>query len=403
MNSYNYRVITKEGREKKGSIDAESREKAAHSLKSEGNTILSLEQGNIFTRDISFGGKKVKSRDLSVFCRQFNSLLRAGVSIVTSLEMLADQTENKRMKHAILNVRDNVEKGDTLAGAMRREQKVFPPLLVSMLEAGEASGNVEVSLARMAEHFEKDTKIKGMLKKSMMYPIILLCVALVVVIVMVTVVIPNFAKMFESMDSELPLITRIMLAVSDFIVNYWYLLILGIGAIIGAFIWYKKTPHGARTLARIGLKIPVFGKLQSKTAAARFARTFSTMLSSGMPMVEAMNMTAKTMDNVLYADALHDAAMQIQRGMSISQPLKASGLFPPLIIHMVGIGEETGNLEEMLDNSAKYYDEEVEMTTQQVMALMEPLIIVVMAAVVILLLAAIYGPVTQMYNDLSNI
>lgn len=401
MNSYTYRVITRDGKEKKGSIDADTKEKATQILKSEGNTILNLDQGNIFTKDISFGGKKVKSRDLSVFCRQFHSLLKAGVSIISSLEMLADQTENKRLKLATLNVRDSVEKGETLAGSMRRESKVYPSLLISMLEAGEVSGNIEVSLSRMAEHFEKDTRIKGMLKKAMMYPIVLLIVALAVVIVMVVVVLPGFASMFSQLGTDLPLVTRLLLVFSDFIKEFWYLLILGIIGILGGLRYYKKTDSGSRILAKISLRIPIFGKLHKKTATARFARTFSTMLSSGMPMVEAMNITAKTMDNVLYRDVLNNTALQIQRGLPLSQPLKASGLFPPLIIHMVGIGEETGSLEEMLDNCARYYDEEVEMTTQQVMALMEPIIIVVMAVIVIILLAAIYGPIASLYNALG--
>ena len=211
MANFTYRVITREGKEKKGSLEADTREKAMVALKSDGNTVLQLNTGSILNKEISFGGgRKVKSRDFSVFCRQFHSLLQAGVGIVSALDMLSDQTENKRLQTAVMNVRDNVQKGETLAGAMKRES-VFPSLLVSMIEAGEASGNIESSLQNMSEHFEKDARIKGMLKKAMIYPIVLLVVAIGVLIVMVVAVIPSFAEMFSDMDSKLPPVTQALL------------------------------------------------------------------------------------------------------------------------------------------------------------------------------------------------
>ncbi len=402
MANFTYRVINKEGKEKKGSIEADSKERAIATLRNEGNTVLSLAAGSVLNKEISFGGKKVKSRDFSVFCRQFNSLLTAGVGVVPALEMLADQTENKALQEAVRNVHDSVQKGDTLAGSMKKE-KVFPPLLVSMVEAGEASGNIEISLERMSEHFEKDTRVKGLLKKAMIYPIVILVVAIIVLVVMVVGVLPSFAEMFSDMDTELPGITRALLSLSDILKNYWYIIIAGIVGIVVALRLYGKTETGKRVFARLVLKLPVFGKLNVKTACARFARTFSTMLASGMPMLEAMEITSRTIGNILYQDALEETTTQIQRGVSLTQPLKKSGLFPALVVHMVGIGEETGNLEGMLNNTAKYYDEEVELATQQVMALIEPMIIIVMAGIVILILAAIYGPIIKMYQTLGTV
>ena len=383
MGNYSYKIITKEGKEKKGAVEAQDKNTAYLQLRSEGNTVLSLEEGSSLNKEISFGGvkKKVKSKDLSVFCRQFNSLLKAGVSIIMALDMLGDQTENKTLKQAIYNVRDGVQKGVTLANSMKKET-CFPDLLISMMEAGEQSGNVETALIRMSEHFEKDTKVKAMLKKAMMYPIILGIVAIAVLVVMVVVVIPSFSKMFADMDTGLPGITKALLAMSDFIRGYWYIIIAVIAAITIGIKTFKKTKTGIYFFANLGVKMPAFGNLTIKTAAARFARTFSTMLSSGMPMIEAMEITAKTMDNQLFKDALNDCALQIQRGVPLTAPLKKSGLFPPLILHMVGIGEESGNLEEMLNNCATYFDEEVESATQQVMALMEPMIIIVLAGIV---------------------
>lgn len=403
MGNYSYKIITKEGKEKKGAVEAQDKNTAYLQLRSEGNTVLSLEEGSSLNKEISFGGrkKKVKSKDLSVFCRQFNSLLKAGVSIIMSLDMLGDQTENKTLKQAIYNVRDGVQKGETLANSMKKES-CFPDLLISMMEAGEQSGNVETSLIRMSEHFEKDTKVKAMLKKAMMYPIILGIVAIAVLVVMVVVVIPSFSKMFADMDTGLPGITVALLAMSDFIRGYWYIIIAVIVALTIGIKTFKKTKTGIYFFANLGVKMPAFGNLTIKTASARFARTFSTMLSSGMPMIEAMEITAKTMDNQLFKDALNDCALQIQRGVPLTAPLKKSGLFPPLILHMVGIGEESGNLEEMLNNCATYFDEEVESATQQVMALMEPMIIIVLAGIVCLILAAIYGPMITMYNAMGN-
>ena len=400
MANFTYKVINKEGKEKKGAIEADTREKALAELKSEGNTVLSLNTGSILNKEISFGKKKVKPRDLSVFCRQFNSLLRAGVSIVMSLGMLAEQTENKTLQQAIFNVRDGVQKGDSLASSMKKET-VFPGLLVSMMEAGESSGNIESSLDRMAEHFERDTKIKALLKKTMMYPIILLTVAVGVLVVMLVTVIPKFANMFKDLDADLPGITKAMMGLSDVLKNYWYIFVIVIAALVFAFRTFGKSNTGKVFFSKLKLKLPVFGKLNQKTASARFARTFGTMLSSGMPMVQAMEITAKTMDNYLFKEALNNAVIQIQRGLPLSQILKSSGLFPPLIIHMVGIGEESGNLEEMLNNSARYYDEEVEMATQQVMALMEPMVIIVLAVIVCLILASIYGPIVTLYGSLG--
>ncbi len=400
MSTYVYKVINSDGKEKKGTIDSESKQKAMSLLKSQGNTIISVEEGSALNKEITIGRKKVKSRDLSVFCRQFNSLLSAGVGVVPSLHMLAEQTENKTMKAAINNVHDNVQKGESLAGAMKREE-VYPDILTSMMAAGEASGNMETSLERMSEHFEKDTRIKGMLKKAMIYPIVLLAVAVVVLVIMVVAVIPSFASMFEDLDTELPFLTRALLSMSDFIKSKWFILLAVIGVIVVAYKMFSSSPSGKRTIATVQLKLPVFGELKRKTESARFSRTFATMLASGMSMVEAMTITSRTMESLLYKEALDETIVQIQRGVSLSQPLQKSGLFPPLIIHMVGIGEETGSLEEMLMNCAKYYDEEVELATQQVMALLEPMIIIVMALIVCVILGAIYGPMATMYDALG--
>ena len=401
MGNYVYKVINKDGKEKKGTIESDSKEKAVLALKTEGNTIISVEEGSVLNTEIKFGGPKVKSRDLSVFCRQFYSLLVAGVAVVPALNMLSEQTGNKTLKAAIANMHDSVRKGENLANSMKKEG-VFPDSMVSMIAAGETSGNLESALTRMAEHFEKDTKVKGMVKKAMIYPIILLVVAIGVLVLMCLMVIPSFAGMFADMGSDLPGLTKALLSFSDALQKYWYIFLIVIGGLAFGIKYFSGTEKGKRLFARIGMRIPVFGTLQIKSESARFARTLSTMLASGMSMVEAMEITSRTMSNILYKEALDEATVQIQRGVPLTEPLKKCGLFPPLIIHMVGIGEETGCLDEMLNNCAKYYDEETELATQQLMSLMEPMIIIVMAVIVVVILGAIYGPMVSLYDSLGT-
>ena len=400
MGNYVYKVITKDGKEKKGTVESNSKEKAILTLKQEGNTIISVEEGSVLNKELKIGGKKIKARDVGVFCRQFNSLLTAGVSVVASLGMLAEQTENKTMAVAIQNMHASVQKGENLSNSMRKEG-VFPPVLISMISAGEASGNLEGSLVRMAEHFEKDAKLKGMVKKAMIYPIVLLAVAVIVLVIMVVAVIPSFSDMFADMGSKLPGLTQALLDLSEFIQNYWYIVVIVVVALVAAYKIYTNSDNGKRTMAVLQMKLPGLGNLNTKSESARFARTLSTMLASGMTMVEAMEITSSTMGNILFREALEESTVQIQRGVSLSDSMKKCELFPPLILHMVGIGEETGNLEEMLNNCANYYEEETELATQSLMAMMEPMIIIVLAVIVCVILGAIYGPMITMYNELG--
>ena len=401
MAEFTYQVIDKNGKTKKGNIEADSLERAKSMLKADGSTIIKIDEASLLNKEISFGGggKKVKTRDLGVFCKQFKSILHAGIGMIDALDMLSQQTTNKRLQESLKNVRDNVQKGETLSGAMKKEgNKVFPNILINMMEAGEASGSLEIALDRMSTHFDKDAKLKGMVKKAMMYPIVLLCVAAIIVVIMLVKVLPSFAGTFASMGSELPAYTRFVMGLSDSLVDTWYIWVVVIAAIVIGYKAYAGSESGSRVVARIKIKIPVFGQLTVKTECARFSRTLATLLAAGMPLIEAIEITGRTLDNVLYKDALNEAVKQVQRGAPLSAPLKASGLFPPLVLHMLAIGEESGNVEEMLDNVASYYDEEVELTTQQATALMEPLTIVVMAVVVVAIIAAIYAPILDMYN-----
>ncbi len=401
MADFSYIAIEKNGREVRGSMEADSREKVEVKLRGQGLIPLEIQEQNAFQKDIKFG-KKVKTKDLSLFCRQFVSMLRAGVSIMDSLEMLSAQTENKTLSTAIAGMKTEIGKGTTLSEAMAMQGDVFPTMLINMVEAGENSGSIDQSLERMAVQFEKSNKLKGLLKKAMIYPAVLLAVTFVIFIVIVTYVIPKYMEMFEGTNLEMPLITRALMGLSDFIINHAVLLVVSIIALILLIVQWKKTESGKVFFGKLAIRIPVFKKLNVKTYCSSFARTLSTLMLAGIPMIDAVDSVAKTMTNILYRDELLRAKEEIAKGIPLSEPLKVGGMFPPMVVHMMSIGEETGEIEEMLDRLADYYDEEVEMTTQNVVALLEPMIIIFMAIIVLILIAAIMGPMLMIYNNAGS-
>ncbi|MBH1939781.1 type II secretion system F family protein [Mobilitalea sibirica] len=403
MAGYAYIAIDMNGKERKGKMEAPDEEKVFHSLKADGYFPVSIKELGILSRDINIQiTNPVKPRDLSVFTRQFVSILNAGVPIVTALDMLVEQTENKTLRKAISSTLLLVEKGERLADAMRNQGKIFPPVFINMVEAGETSGSLEVALERMAVHFEKEAKLKALLKKASVYPASLGIISLAVIVLMLAFVIPTFMDMFADMDMEMPKVTLAIMSASNFLINRWYF-VLGIIVIISvALIIYKNTYSGKMVFAKIGLKLPLIGKLNIKTASARFSRTLSTLLAAGIPLMDAIDITARTMDNILIKKMLMQSKEEVARGVPLSIPLMSSGIFPPMVYHMTKIGEETGNIEVMLNKIADYYDEEVEVATQALVAAMEPLIIIIMAVVVGGLILAILQPMFSMYEQMDS-
>lgn len=403
MESFNYEVVQPNGKSKSGTIEAQNLEAAKAKLSSDGSLIVKLAQANALNKDIDIHiGKAVKPRELGVFCRQFESILNAGVTVIAALDMLANQTENKAFKKAIKSVSNEVQRGETLADAMSHYPKIFPEIMIHMVSAGEASGSMDTTFSRLAEHFEKDAHLKGMIMKSMIYPIILIIVIIVVVAIMMIKIVPTFTESFDDLGGgELPAITKFVMSVSDFFVNYWYVMILGVAGIILAYTAVKKTESGAMLIGRIALKIPLFGTLSIKTASARLTRTLSTLMASGIQMVDAVEIVRKIMTNEVVKQALKKAEEDVTHGLPLSKPLTDSGVFPPVVSHMIEIGEQTGNMEDMLDKIADYYDDEVEMATEALMAALEPIIIVIMAIVVVPIVLAIMLPIYSMYNNIG--
>lgn len=404
MAEFNYLVVDKTGKEKKGNMQAETVDEVRAKLKSEGFTVVNVTKASALTKEINITiGKAVKPRDLSVFCRQFISMVRAGVTILDTLDMLADQTENVAMAKAIRGVHTEIRKGETLSEALSKYPKVFPDIMCSMVAAGEASGKLDIAFERMATHFEKSAKLKAIVKKAMVYPIIVMIVAVVVIIVMLVKVIPAYSDMFDQLGGELPWLTRAVVAVSDFIMHDWFWIIVVLAAAIAALSVFKKTITGQIVFGTISRKLPVFGKLTIKQASSNYARTLSTLIYSGLPMMDALAITANTMSNYLYKQALNHAREEVAKGVSLSEPIMQCGLFPPMVGHMTRIGEETGDLEGMLNRLADYYDEEVEMSTQTVIAALEPMIILLLAAIVIVIIGAVMLPMFEMYGQMDNL
>lgn len=406
MASFSYVAVDSKGKQVKASIEADNQIKASEMLKKEGLTVIELKEQGMLDKDINLGSlfkKKVKVRDLSLFCRQFVSLHRAGVTIIDTMRMLTEQTENPALREALKEVSASVQKGETLASAMRARSDIFPPLLAHMVAAGEASGSLDVAFERMAVQFEQSAKINAMIKKAMVYPIMVLAVAVVVIIVMLTFVVPTFMEMFADMDIEMPKITLMVVAASDFMQAHWIVIVLVIIGLVIFFRYFSQTATGKGIIHKVLIKAPLFGDLTIKSSSAKFARNLSTMLAAGISMPDAVQIVGDTMNNIYYEECMRNAKNDVMQGVPLSTPLEKSGLFPPMVYHMTRIGEETGNTEDMLNTLADYYEEEVEMATQSLMAALEPLIIIILAGVCGTIIGAVIAPMGAMYEGLDSL
>lgn len=404
MATFGYEAIDKTGKVTKGNIEAESTEKARQEIKQQGLTVLELKEKSLLTKDINLQiGGYPTPRDLSVFCRQFVSMTKAGVSILEALKMLYEQTENKQLKKAAEGVRVNVEKGETLAHSLADYPKVFPSLMVNMVAAGESSGSLDIAMERMAIQFERSAKTRALVKKAMIYPVMVCCVAVVIVVVMLVVIIPNYTSMFEDLGSELPGLTKVVVACSDFLRTKWFILVPMLIATFVGIKAFSTTDTGKHVFHAIQLKLPVFRNLIVKQSSSQMARTMSTLLAAGVPLIEAVDIVGNTLENVYFKEAMDTCKNEIIIGQPLSRPLEESGLFPPMVYHMTRIGEESGNTEEMLSKLADYYDEEVEMAVQSLMAAMEPMIIIILAGIVGVLIGACMAPMLKMYQVLDTL
>ena len=397
MPGFNYTAIDRNGKRVRSSLDASSIETAKSSLRGAGYTILDIKEQTTLNRDIEipFLGKP-KAKDMAVFCRQFVSILRAGVSVASVLSMLGQQTGNKKLRAAIREMQADVEKGEALATSMRRHPKIFPAILVNMVAAGESSGNLEESFRQMELYFDRSKRTKSKVTSAMIYPCVLIVVMIVVLIVMMTKIIPNFLKTFEDMDAELPKITLGVMAVCEWFKSWWWVPLLVLAALIVGGVLFHRTDKGKHFFGWLARKTPVVGNLTVKTACATFCRTMEVLIGSGLTLTDSMDLAASNMGNIYYLEAIRDARGMVAEGTPLRESLVRTGIFPPMVSNLVGVGEETGDLQSMMGKVADYYDEEVEEATKKLLNLMEPAIIIFMAVFVVIIVLAIYLPMINM-------
>jgi len=351
-----------------------------------------------------FGGrvKKVNPKNLAVFVRQFSVMIDAGLPLVQCLEILGSQEEDKSFARAILQTRTDVEGGASLADAMRRHPKTFDPLFTNMIAAGEAGGILDTILKRLATYIEKAVKLKGQVKSAMIYPVAVIVIAAVVVGVILWKVIPTFASLFAGLGAELPLPTRIVIWMSNSFVRFLPFIIIGFGALSFGFRQYYATENGRRVIDRLLLRLPVLGGILRKIAVARFCRTLSTLISSGVPILDGLDITARTSGNSIIEDAIQSTRRSIEQGETISAPLKETAVFPSMVVQMIGVGEATGALDTMLGKIADFYEEEVDTAVAGMLTLLEPLMIAFLGGAVGGIVIAMYMPIFDLISKLTG-
>ena len=397
MPSYSYKAINRTGKTVKANVDAASIESAKNSLRAAGFTILEIKELNVLNKDIElpFLGNPT-AKDMSLFCRQFRSILRAGVSVSNILAMLGQQTENAKLAAAIRDMQASIEKGETLAGSMRKHPRIFSDMLVNMIASGEESGNLEESFAQMEVWFDKAKRTKAAVGKAMVYPIILISVMIIVLIIMMVKIIPSFMSTFEEMNMELPVPTQMVMAVSNWFVEWWWLVLGTIVFLVVGGIFFNRTSPGKHFFGWFARKIPVLSLFTERSASAMFCRTLALLLGSGLSLTESLDLVTMNMSNIYFREAVQTVRTLVSEGWSLGDALRYTSLFPPMVYNMVSIGEETGDLQGMLTKVADFYDDEVEDATQRLLAMMEPAIMLFLAVFVLIIVLAIFLPMLNM-------
>jgi general secretion pathway protein F len=411
MPVYAYKGLSTAGRNVSGIIDADSPKGARVKLRGLGvfPTDLAEERnpvpkaarprvGSAFSVNLNLGQyfERVRAQDLALMTRQLSTLVGAGLPLVECISALIEQTEVTRLKRILSQVRERVTEGGAFADALKEHPRVFSDLYTNMVRAGEASGALEIVLARLAEYTEASARLRSKVQSAMMYPLFMGTMSMAILLFLLSYVVPKVTKIFEDTHQALPVMTVVLLAISGFLQEYWWVIVCGtIFIVIGVRLWLR-TPAGRLRWDTYVLRIPYAGTLIKKVALARFARTLSTLLSSGIALLPSLDIVKNVVSNVLLSDTIENARNSIREGHSIAPPLKKSGLFPPLIVHMIAVGEKSGELEEMLSRAADAYDNEVETSISSLTSIMEPVIIIFMGAVVLFIVLAIMVPIFEL-------
>jgi type IV pilus assembly protein PilC len=404
--TFQYSVRDSAGKLVQGSIDAENEGMVVQRLKAMGYAPLSVSEANKgMQRELTipgFSGKKVKLKDLAIMSRQFATMINSGLSLLRALSILGEQTQNKELARVLTLVRNDIETGISLSAALAKYPKVFPPLMVNMTRAGEVGGFLDSVLLQIATNYESEVKLRSKVKSAMTYPVVVFCIAMIAMVIMLTFVVPTFAKMFKSLGSKLPAPTQALVDLSH-IMKYLIPLAI-IGAIVGTIVWNRiKHQENVRAFVDpLKLKIPVFGNLFQKVALSRFARNLGTMLRSGVPILQALDIVADTTGNFVLTLAVRDVQESVRRGEALTQPLTKHDVFPAMVCQMMAVGEDTGALDQMLAKIAEFYDQEVEATSEALTALIEPLMIAFLGGLIGSMIVALYLPIFDIYNTINS-
>ena len=404
--SFEYEALDAAGKRTKGRIEASSDGAAAATLRQLGVTPLKVvEAGAGLQAEIRIPGlsERIKLKDMAIFARQFATMASAGLSLLRSLAILEQQTQNKRLAKAVREVRRDVESGSSLSAAFGRQDKIFPRLMVSMIAAGETGGFLDDALDRIAINFEKDANLRAQIKSAMTYPVIVICFSLVMVAGVLLFIVPVFSHMFAGLHAKLPLPTRILVTISN---QAAWVVPLGIAAIFGAAGWIKYqlrvNDRFRLRFDRMKLRLPVFGKLFTKIALSRWSRNLGTLLAAGVPIMQALDTVGGTSGNAVIGETMQDVKRAVRDGLPISRALHASPVFPAMVTQMIEVGEESGQISVMLDKVADFYDREVEAATEQLASAIEPLMVVLMGAVIGTVVVALYLPMFTVYQHIQG-
>ncbi|HIJ80108.1 MAG TPA: type II secretion system F family protein [Desulfuromonadales bacterium] len=399
MPKFDWEARTRTGGIQKGVIEAATVDIVEAQLKKYGFSNITIKQqakGMSFKMPSFGGGKKIETKDLVVFTRQFATMIDSGLPLVQCLDILSSQQENKSFQDILYKVKESVESGSTFADALAKHPKAFDQLFVNLVAAGEIGGILDTILTRLAAYIEKAMKLKKQIKGAMVYPITIMSIAVVVVGVILVFVIPTFAKMFADFGGDLPTPTKLVIALSNFLIRYIFVIIGGFYAAVWAIKKYYATPIGQKNLDRMALRAPIAGPLIRKVAVAKFTRTLGTMVSSGVPIMDGLEIVAKTAGNKIVEEAIYSVRQAISEGKTMAEPLAACGVFPPMVVQMIAVGEATGAMDAMLNKIADFYDDEVDDAVSAMTSMMEPLLMVFLGTTVGGLVVAMYLPIFKL-------
>ncbi|MDX1933326.1 MAG: type II secretion system F family protein [Capsulimonadales bacterium] len=414
MPTFAFTAKTTDGKTISNTLDADSPATARQRLSEQGMTVTKIQPAKAKAAAKPVGGpnskpdfldrfQKVKLTDLSLFCRQFSTMIDAGVSLVRCLDVLTEQSQSPKLRRIIADLRYEVESGNSLSKAMAKYPTTFSNLFIGLIRAGEVGGVLEESLQRLSSFLEKDVELRRKVKSALTYPTLVSITAVGIVLFLTMRIVPEFAKMFKDLGvRDLPEMTRALMAFSDFMVTKFYMVAIGVFIFWVAFKMFTRTKFGRRAWDRFRLKVPVFGKLQHKVALARFSRTLSTLLASGVPILQALETVAGTVGNEVIADAILDARARVREGDVISEPLRKSRMFPPMVVQMIAIGQESGALDTMLSKIADFYDQEVDAAIASLTAAIEPMLIIFLGFTVGFIVIAMFMPLVALVQGLSG-